>query len=443
MSLDNSINIGSPQKNPTKGCPFPLVYSAVEWSSRKITIYALNNKDSLSNLGKKIWAVAAFIVRIAIICLFSWALGGAYAAHKIHEYYSGPKIDHDKKTEKAAPPVVLKSEKEETQKTNTTQFFGENLRNLKKTARFNYETRLKYFKFFNDNVSGMFSTQGFIGRFHRKPNPELIDLCREGYLVLNHVYRFDGPEMVGRKVSLIQANQDGTESEVVYHVEKYFSEKRGLVGYGLKPENGDAPPRLIFRGTNNGQYGKEGGARGLLPNGMICNAAGALGKPSYDTSKKEIGDWLRAVSENGRNKVVVSGHSLGGIFAQRVAADHGNLVSEVFTINTARIEKGIIDPAKPSLEHMKIRHVLMTGDRLIPKAGGGRRFSSGTLLSNGKNEPEVISVAGGGHNSRILNGYCLEGKEVQYTKLTVSRQLARDRFWAAVINFLRPQVVLS
>lgn len=129
----------------------------------------------------------------------------------------------------------------------------------------------------------------------------------------------------------------------------------------------------------------------------------------------------------------MSGHSLGGATAQRVGLDYSHLVGEIFTLNSPKLERNVVDTLP--CNHMKVTHLVMDAD-IIPYVGGGR-FSAGALLTNGQGGQEVYLVSGGGHTSKKINDYCIRGEEVSYRRLTVAQKIERDGFWALIFNFVR------
>ncbi|MFI5343247.1 MAG: hypothetical protein ACHQUC_03405 [Chlamydiales bacterium] len=313
------------------------------------------------------------------------------------------------------------------------------LEELKESARTDPKKREEYFHHYSENVEKIFTIRGFEDHFNQKADPLAIEVSRESYINLNLVYRFDGPEMKekGTKLKLIH---DGKAVE--YIVDAYFQENSGLVGYGLKPvdSNSDAPPRLLFRGTSGSSFVSRDGTKKItLPSGFEADAAGAIGKQAYENKKGEIQGWLEKATHNGKKQAFISGHSLGGAIAQRVAAENPHLVGKVFTLNPPRLEKSALDKSSTDLrKHMKVTHAIMEGDTFVPRVGGGR-LATGGLLS-GEGGAEVVLISGGGHTSKKSNDLCMRGTEFGYRLLTVAKQIARDSFWARVFNFVRPNI---
>lgn len=318
------------------------------------------------------------------------------------------------------------------------------LEKCKVLSRKNLKIRERYFNHFNRNVENIFSTEAMVNNFKIKEedvDKELLKLSHESYVNLTLAYRFDGQAMVNRTIALMNFNEMGESKKVNYRVDKFFQEEQGLVGYGLiplDPESED-PPRLVFRGTNSSFFVNGEGKKETLAKGIRADLAPDIGKESYEKRQRDIGAWLKNATKNGTRKAFVSGHSLGGSFAQRVAADLSLLVREVITFCSPRLK------THPVIENqeMKITHVIMTGDLLVTRAGGGR-FSRGTLLSTGQNKSEVVLISGGSHTSKILSNYCLRGSLPKKTrKISVEIQLKRDLFWSSIINFIRPQVSIA
>ncbi len=380
----------------------------------------------LVNIGKVVWATALTVSRVALVVL-GFATQILPLIRDMNRLFNDAKAtDHTKNIPKSA---------------NNTQRFenAETLELLKMEARKDPLKRTEYFNYYSDNVENLFTVAGCEANFtDQVVDPVLVKASRESYLNLNFVYRFDGNGMVGREFNLVYDDK-GVEKIAKYKVDAFFEEKQGLVGYGLIPTDKDsaAPPRLIFRGTSGGAYVSEEGESVKLASGFTADLAGKIGKNTYKKKKKDITTWLEGATKKGTRQAVVSGHSLGGNIAQRVCADNPNFVGELFTLNSPRLEKTALP--QNANENLKVLHVAMDGDFIVPKAGGGH-FTPGVLLSNGKNENEVLVISGGGHTSKKLNDYCMKGNDVEYREITVPILLKRDNFWSGVINFIRPHI---
>lgn len=296
-------------------------------------------------------------------------------------------------------------------------------------------------KSYHDRIKNNFTSKAFEKKFGVKPDLEQITLSRETDVAHYLANRLLQPSMVGKTIFLINV-EDGVERETLYKIDKYFESSHGVVGYGLVPlQDSKAPPRLIFRGTAPKKIKKRGEVSGLA-----ADLAGAIGKKAFEDASKEITEWLKEATQEGKTKAFISGHSLGGAMTQRTAAANPSLVGQVHTYNSPRVETELVDPLlkNGSLSHMKITHVITDGDRLVPQVGGGTRFSLGTLLQSGDPESkEVISVLGGGHRTTKIADYCITGKTFNYKELSVSEQLRRNMFWAAILNYIRPQINLK
>lgn len=417
------------------------------------------------NISKVIWATAWSITRLAAVAV---ALPLACLVHAITRNPS-PKAAKTAENANNAVHAVLSKTVAKQAKTSTSKVKPEligqagKLEELKYAARKDPMKRAEYFEHYSKHVGDIFTVEGMnkssssqAGHNNKQDvNPELVKLSRESYINLNLVYRFDGPDMVGREITLID-DSSGSEKAVEYKVDRFFEESNGLVGYGLIPKDNEskAPPRLIFRGTSGASYVVKKNEntpialnakpeKNKLASGLASDSSGAIGKKTYENYEKNAGDnsiskWLGSVTSNGEKKAFVSGHSLGGAIAQRVAAANSGLVGEVFTLNSPRLEHNIKHTSVPT--SMKITHVVMEGDSIVPRAGGGR-LSAGEMLSTGSDsDTEVVSVRGGGHTSTILNDYCMRGKEPAYSKVDVKTQIAKDSFWCSVLNFIRPNI---
>lgn len=406
---------------------------------------------TFANVAKVGYTIACTLARLVLVFLGFLILIAVYGIHKI-SLKGNKELSVSNAASSAIQAANVKRDGAEAIASNKSaksvpavkpvvpHVVGE-LRQREVLSRTTSEKRKEYFEYLNNNVDKIFSKEGMkenFGTQEKDVDAELLKLSHESYVNLTLVYRFDGKAMVGKTISLMHTNEEGKAEKVDYRVDEFFKE---IVGYGLIPVDpkSSAPPRLIVRGTNNSPFVNEHGKKKRLRPGFKADLAKDIGKEAYEEKQKKIGKWLKKVTKNGTRKAFVSGHSLGGAFAQRVAADLSHLVGEVLTFCSPRVR------TRPVIENqkMKINHVIMTGDLLVTRAGGGR-FSKGAFLSGGQDKKEIVLISGGGHTSKMLSDYCLTGETPEkIRKISVGVQLKRDWFWSTLIDFIRPQVSIA
>jgi hypothetical protein len=401
----------------------------------------------LINSSKVLYTTACVIMRVAMVSLI---LPIAYGYHTLSVRSSR----HEMKSAGVNEPSNndLSQPKPRKTKKHTMDLLSNSLQEAKESARESDVNFEDYLTQFNNNAPEIFSLEPD-GLSNSSRDEELVNLSAESYVNMMLISRFRGAFMEGKEVNLPHTDNSGQTVFVKYTCDKYFEDRDGLVGYGFLPSIGsDAPPRLIFRGTNSSSFKSEkGGPSKRLPTGFSADAGREIGKQTYESQKQAITEWLtKVVPNDSGKKVFVSGHSLGGAIAQRVAAEHPGMIGELLTLNSPRLEKEALIPPKFKVgtevsaeknpfKKMKIRHTIINGDNFVPFSGGGR-FSQGALLSSGENHQEVYLINGERHNSKVLSDYCMKNKPLYYTKKTVEEQLSRDKFWAGIINFIRPNI---
>lgn len=434
------------------------------------------------NTIKIVWTIAWTIVRLAIGILF-------LVSRPKHQLIADPLYEYSlvKKARVEKKALAERMGKEFTTTDSDHPLFNPLLHDLAKVSRDDPIAQKEYSEVYNKEVANIFTQQGlkknlkkFTGLHDKKIHidPELVDLSRESYVNLILAYRFFGPATVGKEIILIHKDENGKEEPIKYTVDAYFEDSDGLVGYGLlPPPDSGAPPRLIFRGSNNKTLTLSDKSKLKLPTGYATDTASEIGKSAYDSSqgrtftvsdiksgivvqdktwfkkseledgkkeslviKESITAWLTKAYTATEKRAFVSGHSLGGALAQRVAIDNPNLIGELFTLNSPRIEQSPLPKDSRPYEHIKVTHAIAHKDIFVPNVGGGR-FSKGGLFSAGRGRKEVAYFYGAeGHTGKDLNRYCEQGKYVHYMKLSVEAQMVRSSFMKWLFDFVRPNI---
>ena len=113
---------------------------------------------------------------------------------------------------------------------------------------------------------------------------------------------------------------------VDYEIEKLeVSYQEGLspyVFYGLKAKNSCAPPLLLFKGTT---YCTDDGFLVSL----LADLDPTVGGQLFEKGKKQMDTWLIKETNQGQNRALVYGKSLGGALARRAALHFPGYVSKM------------------------------------------------------------------------------------------------------------------
>lgn len=88
---------------------------------------------------------------------------------------------------------------------------------------------------------------------------------------------------------------------------------------------------LVFRGTDD----RAGDMTDYLSTGGV-----EVGKKQYAAFKKQLDDLANRYRSSGK-RIIVTGHSLGGALAQRFAADHPEMVSDLVLFQSPGVEESV------------------------------------------------------------------------------------------------------
>ncbi len=421
-------------------------------SKSKRGLFATAKKVALF-VGSRLKPVAVGLVVLAlgvpVLLLAACGYACKKSATKVASVFSRTKIS----PLSHSPRPSLQSLKKKLEFSESSR----DLRKLEKKGRKGGDKRERYFDGSNEKLKTIYSIDGYKNTFPQRFEQmseleqnqvsELSSVSQESYINLTLVYRFDGPEMQQLQEKFTFAGEGGQVD--TYQVTQYFEEAQGMVGYGLSPLQRDdgtyPPPRLIFRGTSSNKIRNRLDTANIkLPTGKEADMQHNIGKKSYEKKGQEITEWLKAQpgpkGEKGAGKAKVSGHSLGGVYAQRVAADPSNqgLVGEVFTLASPMLDSETIEAAESAgiNPDLKITHVVMENDP-VPMAGDL------LLKSPNSSNSSVYKFRGKGispseaHTSRLVRNIFQTGEVPPFEKVSVEKYQSRIKFYSNLVNTLR------
>jgi|GEM_PF-3990664 len=102
--------------------------------------------------------------------------------------------------------------------------------------------------------------------------------------------------------------EDGTVGQ--YVLDETIDFGGGLKAFGFRGLDPSDPPLMIFHGTHMKSY-SSGMGRTVIAD---LDPFG-VGRTHYQLNEDAIQAWLQKATNNGQNKAIVCGHSLGGCFA--------------------------------------------------------------------------------------------------------------------------------
>lgn len=286
--------------------------------------------------------------------------------------------------------------------------FAQEMELLKEQSVRDPDARAAYLSKLGRFLQETFTMRGFLGncarywqRWHHRGiahyNCQHMDDAYESFLAQRVVYVFDGRDMVGESVNLL-VNDPLTKGKhlVEYVVHSYFREKEGLNAYGLIPKSLKDrkvyPPRLMFRGTKVKSHLPVPRKNSLqatqkvrdmmmrqievlkLPTGVTADRRRAIARASYQHASGRLQRWLEIHTKY--QPAIVSGHSLGGVYAQRLACDPRSTgrIAKLRTVNSPMLDKQSVRGA--DLSGIDSVHLMMRGD-FVTKVG--ERFAPGKV----------------------------------------------------------------
>jgi len=174
-------------------------------------------------------------------------------------------------------------------------------------------------------------------------NPQLANLMTEEVLTKVLAYR---NLQVGQKVPIPFVTPSSQIKLALYQVNHRFDLAAGMPAFGLVPTSKEAPPILLFRGTD---FSLKGSASVLAD----LDISGP-GLTVFHSAQEEIHNWLYDVSQI-YGKARIMGYSLGGSFVEYTCIYEYDLVSQDFpsiAFNEPGITEDLIERWK-NLSHEK------------------------------------------------------------------------------------------
>ena len=142
------------------------------------------------------------------------------------------------------------------------------------------------------------------------------------FQILAHQFAYS-KTIIEMETSVSLPINESSSARAVFVVDKVFENNYGLKVVALKcPDNEQAPPILVFQGTDQ---------RNKFH--MLTNTDLHLGRRCIEQSEDlldQIDNWLAQQNK----KAILTGHSLGGMLCQRVAARYVDRVQKVITYNS-------------------------------------------------------------------------------------------------------------
>lgn len=148
----------------------------------------------------------------------------------------------------------------------------------------------------------------------------------------------------------------------------------GLYAVRFDPLEGEAGKDrksvLAFRGTEAVTKDQSSWSDPLgIFNDIVADSASAVGANQYEANAEAI----RALMEAGTDETVLTGHSLGGYLAQRVAAENADHTDSVVTFQAGGIDERHADAFEKANAdgHIDVRHHQTSND-IVHRAGEDR-----------------------------------------------------------------------
>lgn len=142
---------------------------------------------------------------------------------------------------------------------------------------------------------------------------------------------------------------------------------------------------VAFRGTEAVKSNEEslGNPLGMF-NDVLADLGPSVGSRQYDANA----DAIRALMEGGTDKDVLTGHSLGGYLAQRVAAENADLTDSVVTYQAGGIDSDDADRFEEANAdgHIDVRHHQTNWD--VVHLAGEQRLD-GTFFQHNADGPRM------------------------------------------------------
>ena len=146
--------------------------------------------------------------------------------------------------------------------------------------------------------------QNVFNALNKHSQPQWAELVADELLCKALAYR---TLQKGMKISIPVATRKKAKL-IEYEVDEVLDLWQGMPAFGLTPVGKDAPPIILFRGTDISFTSKSSWAS-ILSDFDLSGA----GLTTFRSSQKKIHAWLEKVSPFGKAKVM--GFSLGGILA--------------------------------------------------------------------------------------------------------------------------------
>ncbi|MFA5250150.1 MAG: hypothetical protein WC371_01925 [Parachlamydiales bacterium] len=158
------------------------------------------------------------------------------------------------------------------------------------------------------------------------------------------------------------------EKSFQYLLGKPFQKSGCTIYPFLAPANCPAPALLIAKGTSTTKFAE-----------LLADLDPQIGSKAFEAVKDRLKDWLDNLRANDlqNRRIIVTGHSLGGAIAQRIACDFFFQTEQLVTFNApspgkktiARFKAKMAKAGKEQKETPAVAHFVNKRD-LIPLAGG-------------------------------------------------------------------------
>lgn len=195
----------------------------------------------------------------------------------------------------------------------------------------------------------------------------------------------DRARILARQQLLESWGYEGTVSED----QQIYDPDTGLYAVRFDPLEGEAGEGkssiLAFRGTEAVQ-GKETSLSNPLGtfNDVLADLGPSVGSRQFDANAEAI----RALMEGGTDQTVLTGHSLGGYLAQRVAAENADHTDSVVTFQAGGIDEADAEQFEEANQdgHIDVRHHQTNWD--VVHWAGEQRLD-GTFFQHNTDGPRV------------------------------------------------------